>query len=289
MAVNLYAVSQGGPAAIYSNGSSPLNGQTYGAIAQALTNTWSASQSTAVNPGPFYSGGWRYGLNDGYDSDMSTTQWGILSLIYNQSLGATTPSIVNTQLANWLTNAQVASGAGCYQGSLAGPCDNADTGALLLGLTYLGKTTSDPAVQHALAYLNANWPTFANSTWSGNFNHPYAMWADYKALETTLGLNDTSFNNLLDSACGGPANPPDSGICNWWQDYNQWLVTHQNANGSWTGYSYWTGQLATAFDLPILGGVVIPTPPNGTPEPATLGLIALGLAGLARIRRRKTV
>jgi PEP-CTERM motif len=61
-------------------------------------------------------------------------------------------------------------------------------------------------------------------------------------------------------------------------------VWDQNANGGWSGYDYWTGNLATAFYLPILGGTEIPVP---VPEPATLAVLALGLLGVAGLRRRK--
>jgi hypothetical protein len=61
-------------------------------------------------------------------------------------------------------------------------------------------------------------------------------------------------------------------------------VSSQAANGGWSGYSYWYGNLATAFYLPILGGTEIPVQ---VPEPATLALLALGLLGLAGVRRRK--
>ena len=174
-------------------------------------------------------------------------------------------------------------GGGCYQGPASGLCDNSDTGGLLLGLSFLGKNTSDPAVQAALTFLNNNWATYANSTWYGNFDHPYAMWADYKGLQTTIGLLDNTYITNLLTTCGAPNNLPGSGICNWWEDYNEWLVQNQNADGSWNGYAYWTGPLATAFDVNILGATQIPQ----TPEPGTLLLLGSGVVGLAGVVRRK--
>ncbi len=279
-ALALYAATKGAGSVATSSG--PLANRTWTEIAQGITNMFAASQSTNINGNR--EGGWRYYLPGNGDSDMSTTQWAVIAMIYDQTIGASTPQIVKDDLAShWLPAVQAASGVACYQPSVA-PCDHADTGGLLLSLDFVGKSASDPAAQAALNYLNANWTQGANGTWYGNFGQPYAMWAEYKGLELTVGLNDTStITNLLDPACGGPANPP-SGACNWWQDYNQWLVNHQNANGSWTGYDYWTGPLATAFYLPILGGTEIP--PQPAPEPATLGLIALGLVGLAGLRRR---
>ena len=119
-------------------------------------------------------------------------------MIYGQSLGATIPGFVKTGLTSWLAFDQASNGSGCYQGPGSGLCEQSDTGSLLIGLDFLGKGTSDPQVQAALAFLNNNWTEGANSTWYGNFGQPYAMWADYKALELQVGLNDTStITNLL--------------------------------------------------------------------------------------------
>jgi hypothetical protein len=279
-ALALYAKQQADLDAV-ATATGPLAGMTWKQIAQGVTNLWAASQST-VNQGALI-GGWRYILGQGgYDSDMSTTQWGAISLTYMESLGAVTPSIVKTDLAKWLAFAQSpTSGAGCYQGPGSGLCDQADTGGLLMGLAYLGATAADPAVQKAVSFLNSTWQQTPYSEWYGNFGHPYAMWGEYKGLETLIGLDDaTSITNLRDSDCqSAGTNAPTSGVCNWWQDYNEYLVTTQGTNGSWAGYDHWTGTLATAFYLPILGGTQVPVVPQ-VPEPGTLALIGLALTGL---------
>lgn len=260
-AIALYAADHASEVAITSG---PLADLTWTEIAQGITNMFAASQSTAASGNR--RGGWRYypGNND---SDSSTTQWAIISMIYDETLSATTPQFVRDELKYWLTAAQyintnlsdpnhIYNGVACYQPGVA-PCDHADTGGLLVGLKFVGYDQSNFQVQAALDFLNTNWAQSANGTWYGNFGHPYAMWSVYKGLEVTLGLNDTTrITNLLDPTCGGDI---PSASCNWWQDYNQWLVANQQSDGSWAGYSYWTGVLATAFDLAILGGTNIPT------------------------------
>ena len=280
-AIGQYAASN--PSAIATT-TGPLAGMSWTQIAQGVTNEYVASQATVVDQ--TYAGargGWRYYIPGNGDADSSTTQWAVLSMIYDKSLGATTPGFVTAELAHWLAFAQAGDGSGCYQGPASGLCDHSDTGSLLIGHKFVGTSTSDSAVQSALAWLNANWKTSANGTWYGNFGNPYAMWADYKALELTVGLNDTSaITNLL--GCG----TLDAGTtCNWWQDYNQWLVSNQNTDGSWDGYAYWTGPLATAFDVSILGGTIIPPPCTDCPEPASLSLMGAGVLGLGLLRRRR--
>ena len=196
---------------------------------------------------------------------MSTTQWGIISLIYNETLDATTPAIVKDDLAKWLTFSQEPPLAqGCYQGPASpGICDHSDTGGLLLGLKFVGKTTSDTAVQKALGFLNTNWKATASGTWYGNFGHPYAMWSVYKGLEVNIGLDNTTvINNLRDNVRCTPtcpatrpaANPATGGktITSHWSPARTLLTAVGPA------MSAWYGPLATAFNVNILGATPIP-------------------------------
>lgn len=283
-AIGQYAA--GNPGAVATT-TGALAGMTWTQIAQGITNEYAGSQATANDQ--IYTGargGWRYYIPGNGDADSSTTQWAVLSMIYDQSLGAITPAFVKSELQYWLAFAQAPDGSGCYQGPGSGICEQSDTGSVLIGLKFTGTSVTDPAVQKALAWLNAHWTEAANNTWYGDFGNPYTMWADYKALEITLGLTDNSAIINLLSDCGAPnnlpGNPPGSTACNWWQDYNQWLVDNQNTDGSWSGTAYWTGPLATAFDVSILGGTVIPVVPTQT---ATLFVLGVGMAGLGLVRR----
>ncbi len=255
-AIALYAAGHANDVATTSG---PLAGKTWSQIAQGITNMFALSQSTIYSGNR--RGGWRYYPGEG-DSDSSTTQWAIISMIYDQTLGATTPQFVRDELKYWLAAAQYIdpnqpawNGVACYQPG-AQPCDHADTGGLLLGLKFVGDDLSNSQVQAALSFLNTNWTQVVNNYWYGNFGHPYAMWSVYKGLETTIGLNDTThITNLRPGQCGGIP----SANCNWWQDYNQWLVSNQQGDGSWSGYYWWVDVLATAFNLSILSGANIPT------------------------------
>jgi hypothetical protein len=152
-----------------------------------------------------------------------------------------------------------------YAGSVSGPGDNSDKAG-------------------AIAFLDARWDSTANSTWDGNFGHPYAMWSIYKGLESTIGLTGSQISNFFyDPAARVKDDPAD--VWNWWEDYSQYLVQTQNPDGSWGGYSYWTGAMAAAWNINILNATEIPNG-NDVPEPATLALLAAGLAGLASLRRR---
>jgi len=276
--------------------SGPLAGMTWAQIFQANVNQWAAMQTTSGS----FRGGWRYNLSGpAGDADSSTTQWGTISLIYAESVGATTPAIVKTELDKWLLAVQTASGNSCYfpldQGQYY--CDHANTGSNLLGLKYLGKLSTDPRVVKAINWLNTNWQDTANNGWFGNFNHPYAMFAVYKGLEVNIGLNNkTAILNLRPNMCFGganaavpgnsgtdgyPGNPANIANCNWWQDYNDWLVDSQQGTGNWPGYDYWNNTLATAYHIVILGAAVVPVARcdvNGDQSTDTLDLSLISKA-----------
>jgi hypothetical protein len=78
-AIGQYAAGKGSQIATTTGA---LAGMTWTQIAQGVTNEFAAGQST-INNGD-RRGGWRYFPGSG-DSDSSTTQWAVLSMIYDPS------------------------------------------------------------------------------------------------------------------------------------------------------------------------------------------------------------
>jgi len=203
-------------------------------------------------------------------------------------MGVTVPDFVKTELAKWVAYIQNdTTGAAGYTGPNSPEGEMNETGALLLMMDFLGMPISNSDVQKALAYINTHWQNAANNTWDGNFAHPYAMWAIYKGLEVTIGTDagTSIISNLRAGSCGGDVDNPDHG-CNWFEDYAEYLVSTQNANGSWGGYSYWGTGLATPWFINILAATEVPDG-NDVPEPGTLMLLGAGLLGGLAIRRRR--
>ena len=150
-AIDTYGLSKGTNTVATTTG--PLANMTWGQIAQANSNLWASAQTST---GGTLNGGWRYAPGD-EDSDTSTTQWAVISLIYNKVLAATTPGFLKTDLKGWLGRIQNAAGAGCYQPDLSFACDHSDTGSFLLASKFVDTDVNESHVQAALSYLNTNW------------------------------------------------------------------------------------------------------------------------------------
>jgi hypothetical protein len=242
----------GTPGAVVPVG--PQAGRTYAAVIQDTVDYLAYAQSdlaTGINRG-----GWRYSANYG-TSDNSTSQWPVVGLLYAQSAGATVPAFVATELAYWVTAVQNPDGGSIYDfyGSVGNISNVSRTGTLLLQQVFVGAGAAP--VQAALSYLNTQWLTIADGTWNGNFGHPYAMWAAYKGLQVAIGLDDETVISNLHSDPGDIDNPNHG--WNWWEDYCEWLVNNQSTDGSWGGFAYWYGPMATAWYINILAATEIPT------------------------------
>jgi hypothetical protein len=288
--LDTYALTVG-PGSV-ATASGPLAGLTWTQIAQGITNAYAAGQATVKDvtdyDGPA-NGGWRYTIPSNDGADMSTAQWGALASGYDESVGAVTPANVKPALQAWLTF-DASGGQACYEGGTdtcgIGPT-NSENGAWLVSNAFAGGGNT----AGVLAFLNTNWKTSANNTWYGNFGHTYAMWSSYKGLEAAIGLKDTAHITNLMTACGAPSNLPGSGVCNWWEDYNEWLVnvtprsTDSGGNLFWAGdpdEGGWQDPLSTAVFTAIIGAAALPTTittptPVSVPALSRWGLVALGI------------
>jgi hypothetical protein len=270
-------------------------GRTYKDVAQDVVDYFAYGQADQGNQAR---GGWRYYADYG-QSDNSTAQWPAVGMLFAESrMGVTIPGFVRDELAHWIEYIQEEDAGGYYGASWydrdgAGIRPNqSKTGGLLVEMLLAeDDTTGVPfdenhwRVQAALSYIDGVWKQGPHGTWDGNFGHPYAMWSVYKGLEGYLGTDGPipEISNLH------PAGPMDDGdTWNWWEDYCEWLVNNQNSSGYWSGYSYWNGPLAAAWNVNILAATATQQE-DPIPEPLTMAAVltsAAGLCGYIRRRRR---
>jgi ASPIC and UnbV/FG-GAP-like repeat/FlgD Ig-like domain len=263
------------PDTVIGMGAPLVSGMTYAELMQDIVDWFSFGQ-VEPNRGT-QRGGWRYDANYP-NSDNSTAQWGSLPLLYAKKWGLGTPDYVFAELELWVNYIQHSSGGSGYS-TPEQYLNVAKTGGLLLELSAIDAPFADSRVQAALGFIDSRWNTTPSGTWYGNLNHPYAMWAVYKGLET-YHLIDTesvvSAGEEIYTGLGMPAavsgitignvqDPMVSGFGDWYSHYCDYLVSLQNADGSWTGYGYHVGPLAVGWYINILnaGGLV---PPSGNPD-----------------------
>jgi len=246
-------------------GAPEVAGMTYSELMQDVVD-WFAWGQVEPNLGN-YRGGWRYDANYS-SSDNSTAQWGSLPLLYARDWSLGTAPFVFAELELWVNYIQNANGGSGYDnpGNIV---NCAKTGGLLLELAAIGAPVGDPRVQAAIGFLNSRWNAAPSGTWYGNIGHPYAMWAVYKGLQV--------YGYLVDFDCSPGSIPIGQGIAaapggfpicfdassvpsqagDWYSHYSDYLCVTQGGGGGWSGYSYWTGALATGWNINILNATKV--------------------------------
>jgi hypothetical protein len=241
------------PSRIVNVPGSPVDGWTYGAVAQDMVDwlAWAQSDAHIDYGGGVWcgEGGWTYAAldNTGYGpyghhgSDQSNTGYAVLGLSYaaDPGFGATIPAWVATEL-----NAYV----GCIQdpvdndppaGNDGGSwysrrsdgigCNILKTGNLIFEMTMVGDGPGTQRMLDALDYLTRHWndPSGPNSPpgWNGNPAQYQAMFTAMKGLE---------FSQI-----------DDFNAIDWFADFSDAIVAQQiaqdhpdpNIRGSWQSSS----------------------------------------------------
>ena len=247
-------VASGNKSRVATTGPAGVIGRTYYDIAVDIVD-WLAYGQNDVGTGN-YRGGWRYEANYG-SSDNSNSQWPALGLMTAELWGINAPSWVKSELLYWLTYSQNLDNnpsTNYYYGSFGYDSkyyidDVAETAAGIAMLSYCGVIKTDSRMVAAQGYLVRDWATWDGS-WRTNFNmglsyaNEYAMFAIMKTMKLA---KPTPIKTIVDYA-GSPT-------IEWYNGTNQyadWLVAKQFADGHWNPWWYWDTVMDTAWGVLIL-------------------------------------
>jgi len=232
----------------------PVSGKSYGEVLQRLVNgiAWGQIDGDANCNGR---GGWTYAFKDDAcdSSDGSAVGWNLLALMDSKATGITVPAFVEPEFSNFaLPNGLNSSSDLRVDGTFdyssdadpsaaSGP-NVAKTAIGMQGLFFSGAPARDARVKAAIAAISRRWKTgdYAGSYgWSidswvcggeGGKGCIYSMFNVFKAFKLY------SIQTLLASSRARGPSPIQAG--DWYAEYVDWLLSHQNSptdstNGSW--------------------------------------------------------
>jgi hypothetical protein len=201
-------------------------------------------------------GGWRYEPN--VQSDNSAAQWPVFGMLYAAQWGVPAPAWMKSELNRWVNYIQnPPNGASGY----AEPGDMSmsplgRTGGLLIEMYYLDDKSNSARAQKAISYMN-NKDNWAYS----NIGNAYAVFSVYK------GLRLMGVKSLPNAVTGG----------DWYNDYIQWILKNQSADGSWAADAWAGSCMATGWYIMMLEDTVKPLP-TVIPQQPTVTLPADGVS-----------
>ncbi len=225
-----------------------VEGRTYAEILQRMVNTvvWGQNDGSVGNV-TCQEGGFQYTLNQG--SDGSAIGWAVLALFDGAAAGAVVPPFVATELANVIAQTSCAPHPGelalsygsCYTPNSScngdGSLNVAKAGVLLQALNYMGVPGTDPRVQGALGYISTRWEHNPDSGYfychNGEVDNKgcgYGMFNTFKGFRL--------YNVSTVAGVTRPAGPGALPANDWYEDYRDYLVAHENTptdpmGGSW--------------------------------------------------------
>jgi hypothetical protein len=249
-------VASGAPDLVATTGPAGIVGKTYRELAGDMIDFCDYAQYSGS--GGTY-GGWRY--NPGDWPDNSAAQWCAIGADAAEMVwGVPVRAKIIDSNAGWTSYSQAADGRFGY----TTPNDQgtggyaALTGAGIGQIGFQGRVKTDPQIVAAGNYLK-------NTPSQRGTGNTYYMYAVAKGARIAKLGGAYSEIEELGSAPGW----------NWYNEYSQWLIDNQNANGGWYVWGYTYAVLDTAFAVEILTKNVFtlrpiaditaspnPTPPN---------------------------
>ena len=217
------------------SGPTGVSGRTYFELLQDMADFCAYAQ----NEGTYYEGGWRYQRNYS-SSDNSVTQWPIMGLYAAEnSWGIPIANFVKPSLEGWLDRTRDSSGGWGYTNPTTYLNIDKTAGTGIAGLLFCGVPVSDWRIQNAIGFIDTRWTGL-------NIADGYTMYGVMKAFSGEfLGLENT-------------------GSHDWYQEYAQYLVASQYADGHWPvmGSHSYSIQLMSAWAVQILTRLLYEIPPT---------------------------
>ena len=244
----LAAISESGtPDRVVAVPGSPVDGWTYGQVAQDMVDYLAFGQVETPVPGILFEGGWDYrAVNNGavisaYHGDQSNTGYAVLGLAEAEHFGScTVPDWVKTELDVYVDHVQddvtgdTNDGGSWYSyfGDRIG-VNILKTGNLIFEMAFVGDAPATQRVTDATDYLTRHWNDASGANappgWGGDPAQYQTMFCAMKGLEY-MGID--TFDGI-----------------DWFEDFSDAIVTQQDKT---VGSTYGSWQTTSGRGEPVI-------------------------------------